>query len=410
MNRLIVALSAVMLTACASVVDSTKSVGKSLESSVIDMMSYSEDDDSLPPRVLEAISEEVVLTKIWQRKLDSNKNERFSKLEMVLSDGTIFLASQRGQVLALEQATGKTRWEVQTGLPITGGLEIGFENVFFATSDAEVVALKLHDGATSWTARVSSEVLSVPRFSDGLLVVRSIDGAINTLDSASGEERWSYVRDVPALSLRGTSSPVIKSGGVISGYANGKLVVLRLKDGMQIWETSVAVPRGRGALSRMVDVDSDPLAGERFIYAATYNGGVAAVDIRSGQIAWRRSELSSYKKMAADWVSLFVVDVNNHIWSSEQSNGAINWQQEGLENRRITPVVRMGQYLITADYEGYVHVLLAADGRLIGRLKVSDAAINLPPIIDGELIYVKNRLGEMTALRLTAGSQTDTKE
>jgi len=410
MNRLIIALLALMLTACASVVDSTKSVGKSLESSVIDMMSYSDDDDSLPPRVLETINEEVVLTKVWQRKIDSNKNERFSKLEMILSDGTIFLANQGGQVLALDQTSGMTRWEVQTGLPISGGLEVGFENVFFATSDAEVVALKLNDGATSWTARVSSEVLSVPRFSDGLLVVRSIDGAINTLDSATGDERWSYVRDVPALSLRGTSSPVIKSGGVISGYANGTLVVLRLQDGMQIWETSVAVPRGRGALSRMVDVDSDPLAGERFIYAATYNGGVAAVDIRSGQIAWRRSELSSYKKMAADWVSLFVVDVNNHIWSSDQTNGAINWQQEALENRRITPVVRMGQYLITADYEGYVHVLLAEDGRLIGRLKVSDAAINLPPIIDGELIYVKNRLGEMTALRLSAGSQTDTKE
>ncbi len=389
------------LTACASVVDTTKSVGKSLEASVIEMMTYSDEDESSPPRALEEIKKEVLLTTVWQREVPSDKAQRFSKLNMVLSDGTLYVANHQGKVLALDQTSGDTSWEVQTGLPISGGLSLGYENLFFATSDADVVALKLNNGDTSWTTQVSSEVLSVPRFSDGSLVVRSIDGAINTLDTTTGQEIWSYIRDVPALSLRGTSSPVIKSGGVISGYANGKLVVLRLKDGMQIWETSVAVPRGRGALSRMVDVDSDPLAGERFIYAATYNGGIAAVDIRSGQIAWRRSELSSYKSMAADWVSLFVVDVNNHIWSADQTNGSINWQQDDLENRRLTAPVRMNQYLLMGDYEGYLHVLSASDGRLLGRLKVSESAITSAPIVDDELIYLKDSKGVITALRLT---------
>ncbi len=402
MKRFLLILLMLALTACASVVETTKSVGKSLEANVIEMMTYSDEDESSPPRALEEINSEVLLTKVWQRKVPSDKAQRFSKLNMALSDGTLYVANHQGTVLALDQASGESRWEVQTGLPISGGLELGYENLFFATSDADVVALKLNNGDTSWTAQVSSEVLSVPRFSDGSLVVRSIDGAINTLDTTTGQELWSYIRDVPALSLRGTSSPVIKSGGVISGYANGKLVVLRLKDGMQIWETSVAVPRGRGALTRMVDVDADPLAGERFIYAATYNGGVAAVDIRSGQIAWRRSELSSYKSMAADWVSLFVVDVNNHIWSADQANGSINWQQDNLENRRLTALVKMDQYLLTGDYEGYLHVLSAADGRLLGRLKVSESAISSAPIIDDELIYLKDNQGVITALRLAA--------
>jgi len=402
MKRFLLIPLMLALTACASVVETTKSVGKSLEANVIEMMTYSDEDESSPPRALQEINSEVLLTKVWQRKVPSDKAQRFSKLDMVLSDGTLYVANHQGNVLALDQASGDTRWEVQTGLPISGGLELGYENLFFATSDADVVALKLNNGDTSWTAQVSSEVLSVPRFSDGSLVVRSIDGAINTLDTTTGQELWSYIRDVPALSLRGTSSPVIKSGGVISGYANGKLVVLRLKDGMQIWETSVAVPRGRGALTRMVDVDADPLAGERFIYAATYNGGIAAVDIRSGQIAWRRSELSSYKSMAADWVSLFVVDVSNHIWSADQTNGSINWQQDSLENRRLTALVKMDQYLLTGDYEGYLHVLSAADGRLLGRLKVSENAISSAPIIDDELIYLKDNQGVITALRLAA--------
>ena len=407
MIRLALVLFVVALVGCAGMVESTKSASKSLESNIIDMMSASNEDETAPPKELEEISNEVALTPVWQEKVTEGKGEHFLKLEMVLSDGKLFVADRRGQVIALDQKSGAKLWEVETELPISGGLEVGYEHVFFGTTDADVVALKLSDGDTAWTAQVSSEVLSTPRFSEGFVVVRSIDGAINALDAAEGTEHWSYVRDVPALSLRGTSSPVVKSGGVISGYANGKLVVLRLKDGLQIWETSVAVARGRGALSRMVDVDSDPLAGERYIYAATFNGGVVAVDVRSGKIAWRRSEMSSYKKMIADWVSIFVVDVNNHIWSADQNDGSINWQQDSLENRQLTPLVQVNDYLLTADYEGYVHVLNASDGALVGRFKVSDVAIAATPLLDDGLIYVQDINGEITALSLTKLGQAE---
>ncbi|MBL4744043.1 MAG: outer membrane protein assembly factor BamB [Cycloclasticus sp.] len=399
--KVLTALSLVILmSGCAGIIQSTKSAGKSLESGIIDMMAYSGDDEASPPRELEPIENEVSLNTVWQSNASDTKGDQFLKLEMAVSDGKLFVADPKGVVLALDKATGLTLWEVDTQLPISGGLEVGLDHVYFGTTDAEVVALNLKDGDTAWTTQVSSEVLSTPRYSDDFLVVRSIDGAINTLDANTGTELWSYVRDVPALSLRGTSSPVIKSGGVISGYANGKLVVLRLNDGLQIWETSVAVPRGRGALSRMVDVDSDPLPGERLIYAATFNGGVAAVDIRSGQIAWRRSEMSSYKKMVADWVAIYVVDVDNHVWSADQNKGTINWEQDQLENRRLTPLARVNDYLLTADFEGYVHVLSSSDGRLLGRLKVSDDAITATPIVDGDLIYVQDISGEITALRL----------
>ena len=157
----------------------------------------------------------------------------------------------------------------------------------------------------------------------------------------------------------------------------------------------------------MVDVDSDPLAGERYIYAATFNGGVVAVDVRSGQIVWRRSEMSSYKKMIADWVSIYVVDVNNHLWSADQNDGSINWLQDSLEHRQLTPLTQAGDYLLTADYEGYLHVINSTDGALVGRLRVSDVAISTAPIIDDGLIYVQDIEGVITALRMDTLSVTE---
>ncbi|HAI97243.1 MAG TPA: outer membrane protein assembly factor BamB, partial [Methylococcaceae bacterium] len=155
------------------------------------------------------------------------------------------------------------------------------------------------------------------------------------------------------------------------------------------------------------DVDSDPLAGERFIYAATFNGGVVAVDVRSGEIVWRRSEMSSYKKMIADWVSIFVVDVNNHVWSVDQDDGSVNWLQDRLENRQLTSVTQMGEFLLTGDFEGYLHVLNASDGSLAGRFKVSDEAISSAPVVDDELIYVQDIDGEITALRMVISSNSE---
>ena len=391
-----------VLAGCATVVETTKSASNSLEKSIIDMMTYSDEDESRPPMPLEELSSEVQISQIWQDEFSEGQGNSFLKLEMVASNGRLFVADHKGLIVAIEQESGAKIWEVETKLPVSGGLGAGDDTIYVGTTDAEIVALNMEDGEALWTAQVSSEVLSVPRYADDKVVIRTVDGAVTALDAETGEEVWSFVRDVPALSLRGTSSPVLKSGGVITGYANGNLVVLRLTDGMQIWESNVAVPRGRGALDRMVDVDADPLAAERFVFAATFNGGLVAVDVRSGDISWRRSELSSFKKMVADWVSLFVIDVDNHIWSADQATGAINWQQDKLEHRQLTPFAILGEYLLTADFEGYLHVLAMSDGRLVGRVKVSDERITSTPIISGDYIYVQDIEGEITALKITS--------
>jgi hypothetical protein len=62
---------------------------------------------------------------------------------------------------------------------------------------------------------------------------------------------------------------------------------------------------------------------------------------------------------------------------------------------------------LTGDYEGYLHVLSASDGHLMGRLKISDSAITAAPLIDDGLIYVQNIDGEIMALRLDAPTAAD---
>lgn len=364
---------------------------------------FGDDDENAQigqPSELIKLSNEIDLDSVWSKSPGDGSEDQFLRLEAAVSEGKLFVADHEGLVVALDAGNGSRIWEIETERPISAGPGVGPDSVYVATSDAEVIALNAATGETLWTSKVSSEVLAIPRYDAGFVVVLSVDGRLTGLDSVDGQVRWTYTRDVPALSLRGTSSPVIKQGGVITGYASGKLVVLRLSDGRQIWEASVAVPRGRSELERMVDIDADPLVTDEAIYVTTYQGGLVALALRSGQIIWRRGELDSVSGLAADWRSVFITDTDSNVWAVTQKDGQILWGQSDLKYRKLSAPAVRGDYLFVGDYEGYLHVLSATDGHLMARVRVGDEPIQTAPLIVGDLVYVYDVSGEIAAFRI----------
>ncbi len=100
-----------------------------------------------------------------------------------------------------------------------------------ASRKGVVVALDGSKGRELWRAQVTSEVLAPPAVGAGVVVVQSVDGKLTGLESASGKRLWILDRTEPALSLRGTATPVILSDAVLTGFANGKIVAVNLRNG-----------------------------------------------------------------------------------------------------------------------------------------------------------------------------------
>ena len=111
----------------------------------------------------------------------------------------------------------------------SGGPGSGDGLVLVGTSDGEVVALDEETGEQRWVKRVSSEVLSPPIADRGVVVVRTQDGKLFGLDRRDGTRVWVYDRAVPALSLRGTSTPVVADDAVVAGKTP-KLETRRVDD------------------------------------------------------------------------------------------------------------------------------------------------------------------------------------
>ncbi len=220
---------------------------------------FSDKDNSTPPAKLEEIKDPVSLKELWSRDIGVGYDDQFVNLVPAVSGKYLLAAERDGRVVELSTETGKELWETKTHAPISAGPGVGDGLVFVGASDAQVLALNIDDGSIVWRAQVSSEVLAVPRIDLGVVIIQTADGTITGLSSSDGHRLWVADHFVPVLSLRGTSSPAVVGNAVIAGFANGKIAAISTSNGFQAWETSVAIPKGRSEIDRLVDVDADPV-------------------------------------------------------------------------------------------------------------------------------------------------------
>jgi outer membrane protein assembly factor BamB len=357
---------------------------------------------SAPPAELTEQVNQIQPRVLWNASIGGGTENKLLKLVPALHEGRVYLANAEGEVEARETAGGRALWRVATKTQASGGPGVGEGLVLIGTRDAEVVALNASNGQQRWRSRVSSEVLSVPRVAMGMVVVNTLDGKLTALDAATGEQRWVYLHEVPVLSLRGNSSPVIQGSRVICGFADGKLVALDLQSGNLNWELSLATGGGRTELDRMTDIDADPLVlGDR-VYVVTFQGDLAAVSIADGRVLWRH-KLSSYSGLSGDEQQVYVTDSKDHIWAFDLNSQSSLWKQSKLQYRRLTAPVPFQGYVVAGDFQGFLHWLKPDDGSIVARTRVGSAPITATPQVVNNVLYVYGDGGDFAALTLSGG-------
>ena len=140
-----------------------------------------------------------------------------------------------------------------------------------------------------WIERLSSEVQSVSPAHNNRVVFRTIDGKLHGLSSVTGELIWQRSQTTPSLSMLGASVPVIVSTLVIEGFDNGKVAAYDLQTGKEIWQVTLALPRGNHELDRIIDIDGKLKPLGNALFAASLNGSASGINMETGKLAWSRS-------------------------------------------------------------------------------------------------------------------------
>ncbi len=353
---------------------------------------------ALLPAPLPEFESSLNLKPAWSVSTSAVVDGVFSQLQPATGYGNVYLAGTSGAVEARNLETGKLSWLTQTEVIIQGGVTVANEMVVVGSQEGDVIALDANSGEELWRNVVSSEVVAPAAIAEGHVVVRTVDGKLFSLNQKTGKREWFFDRNVPILTLRGTSAPVVAHGAVLAGFDNGKVALFFLENGKPIWEKRIAQSVGRSELERIVDMDAKPLVVDKYVYVVTYNGNLAALDLRSGETVWQR-EMSSFQNISNSGSRLFVTNAEDQVRALSINGGATLWTQVALKNRGLSAPVAAGDYVVTADFEGYLHWMHVKDGHFVMRQHIDSDGITGAPVVRGQHLFVQARSGKLVAIK-----------
>lgn len=347
------------------------------------------EDTAAPPNELTDFDPGADVREVWDADTGWGGTHKWVSLTPFADGGTIYAANYDGEISAWTLESGQRNWRVDLDTELSAGVGGDSEAVYVGAAEGQVIALARDGGDERWRQDVGGELLAPPAGGGGGdVIVRTVDGRVIALNAEDGSREWTRAFDVPSLSLRGNGAPLRVSGGILVGLDNGQLAALSERNGQVLWQTAIAEPSGRSPVDRMVDIDGAIGLGRGVAYAATYQGEIAQVEPQRGNVQWSRS-ISSYAGLDVDRSRIYVSTADSHVVALGQRNGTTQWRQEKLAHRRLTaPVPVPGTpFLAVGDYDGYVHILTRADGRIVARERIGwDGILADPlPVAEGRI-------------------------
>ncbi len=173
---------------------------------------------------------------------------------------------------------------------------------------------------------------------------------------------------------------------------------------LRLWAVITACERGTDAAGAD-DLAATHLPGDRFnrnrpserrghtpvivdgvVYTLAYNGNLTALDLRSGQIMWKR-ELGSVNDFIVDGNRIYMVDQNDRLLALSTEGGVTLWTQSDLLHRLLTAPALYNGSLVVGDSEGYMHWVDPENGRFVAQQKVDGSGFLTDPVVaDGKLL------------------------
>jgi len=354
-------------------------------------------DEEIQPAALEELASEYEIKKLWSTQIGDGLGDKYHQFAMQILSSRIYAVDHKGSVYALERDTGKAIWRNKLALSVSGGVGVGSGRVIVTGFDGQVIALSALDGTEVWRTKLTSEAVAPARLDSGLALLQTIDGRLAALDAQTGELRWSYSAQEPALTLRGTSTPLLVDDVVYAGFSSGKIVALAVRTGDVIWETRVATSQGRTELERMVDIDGALIYSGGLVYAGSYQGRVTAIAMADGRRVWSEP-LSSYRSLVQKADALYAVNDEGAVIAFDKRTGAELWKQPGLYYRQLSSLALIDEVIAVGDYQGYIHFIDTADGHFVGRYSLGDSSIVAAPLSQDGVLYSINNDGRLSAL------------
>lgn len=349
--------------------------------------------EKVKPNPLPKLVQAKTLVPVFSNSVASTDEADPLRLRMDADNGVVFSVNPNGEVQAYK---GKERlWQKKISKQgLTAGVEAADGIVVVGNAKGQLFALDQATGEQKWTAQLTGALLSPSLIQAGRVISVTNDGTVYANDVATGQQTWTYNLPNVQFSLRGMAAPVsLDARHVLIASSNAYIYVIDALSGIPKMQRRVAVSDGRSDVQRLIDIDGEPTVAGQFLITTSYQGQVTALDLASQQVIWS-NDASSIQRPEVAGNGVFVTQTDGKIVAYEITTGQTLWENDQLLNRNLSNPVMLGQDLVVGDLDGVLHLINPATGELVGRSKTSGEVRSLR-VIDNQL-YVSTRKGALS--------------
>ena len=110
---------------------------------------------------------------VWSKRVKGD-----IKHTPALAHNAVYVTTSRGEVVALDAATGATRWRIDLGVALTAAPIVAGAVVLVGTRAGVVFALDAHTGEVLWDFKTAGKITASPIVAGDTMYVVSHDGPL----------------------------------------------------------------------------------------------------------------------------------------------------------------------------------------------------------------------------------------
>ncbi len=311
------------------------------------------------------------------------------------ADGSLYVSTMGGDLVALDASTGRERWRVRTGGAVFSTPHIDNGTVYFGSADHHVYAVDAATGALKWKTKTGGAVFAGASTAQGVVCIASVDTNVYGLDAATGAVLWTAKGEGMYQSKAATDGERFFVGGWDNFFR-----AFDVKTGKEVWRNKF------GESFYYSPAIGSPTVGGGKVYVTSNDGKLHAMDAATGRIVWevpgpslgysgplfREGRIYNASLTPTGRVFAFDAETGKQVW--ETPTGSVIYDSSAAWG---------GGNIYVGSVDGTFSALRATDGTRVWQYRLGPGHVLASPATDESRVYIASLSGQVTALPLDPG-------
>jgi len=307
----------------------------------------------------------------------------------------------------------KPLWTYEAGESIESSAAIVGGTVFVGSQKGELIALNLENGSVYWKFSTGSPIgESSPAYSAGMVYIGDLGGWVNAINASTGEKLWAYKTGGEIK-----SSPVVAGDRVLIGSYDQSLHCVSTRNGSLLWKVKTngpvhATPSISGGLAYIAGCDeffrairisdgwevfiissgaytgASPAVKDDAAYYGTFDNEVLMVNLKDRSIGWRYQHPQRkfpFYSSAAVFQDRIVVGGRDKMVHGLDASGKSVWTFTTQARVESSPAIAGGRVFVGSN-DGRFYVLNLSTGAKLWEFTAGAPLSASPAIARGRIV------------------------